>query len=33
MARIHPAEGAGGGGSAAPTNVVADAVEAMVVLG
>ena len=32
MARIHPAESAGGG-SAAPTNVVADAVEAMVVLG
>lgn len=30
MARIHPAEGAG---AAAPTNVVADAVEAMVVLG
>ena len=32
MARIHSAAGAGGG-EAAPTNVVADAVEAMVVLG
>jgi len=31
MARIHPVENAGG--AAAPTNVVADAVEAMVVLG
>lgn len=31
MARIHPA--GAGGGEAAPTNVVADAVEAMVVLG